>query len=210
MLKIENISKSFRRKENDIQVLGDFSLGIQPGELMAVQGASGCGKTTLLLMAAGLLRPDSGTVQVANTLLYSLGQEERTLFRSKHIGVVFQQFHLMPYLNVKDNILVPSMVAKEKADDAAQALIEEFGLESRAGHKPAELSTGERQRTALARALLMKPSIILADEPTANLDRENAEVVLKALRRFALAGKAVLMVSHDPRVADFADCTVQL
>ena len=101
-------------------------------------------------------------------------------------------------------------MAKQNKTKAARTLIDEFGLGHRATHKPAELSTGERQRTALARALLMKPSIILADEPTANLDRENAEVVLNALRRFAHAGKAVLMVSHDPRVADFADCTVQL
>jgi len=210
VLKIKNISKAFSRKGESIQVLENFSLGVRPGELVAVQGASGCGKTTLLLVASGLLCPDSGTVEVADVSLYSQGKEERALFRNKHIGVVFQQFHLMPYLSVKDNILLPAMVAGKKADEAALALIEEFGLESRATHKPAELSTGERQRTALARALLMKPSLLLADEPTANLDHANAEIVLNALGNFARDGNAVLMVSHDPRVAGFADRTLQL
>ncbi len=210
MLKIKNVSKAFSRKGESIQVLENFSMEVEVGSLVAVQGASGCGKTTLLLAAAGLLCPDSGTVEVMDVPLYSLGGEERALFRNKHIGVVFQQFHLMPYLSAKENILLPAMVAGQKADGAVLELMEEFGLESRGDHKPAELSTGERQRTALARALLMKPSILLADEPTANLDRANAEIVLGALSRFARDGHAVLMVSHDPRISGVADRTVQL
>lgn len=210
MLKIENISKSFPRREGTIQVLTDFSLEIPRKGITAVQGASGCGKTTLLLAAAGLLRPDSGNVQVEDVSLYALDRKERARFRGKHIGVVFQQFHLMPYLSVLDNILVPAVVTKQNRTETAWTLIDEFGLGQRATHKPAELSTGERQRTALARALLLEPSVVLADEPTANLDAANAEIVLKAMDRFARAGKAVLMVSHDPRVAEFADRTVQL
>ena len=210
MLKIANISKSFPRKNATIQAVQDFSLTIRPGEIATVQGPSGCGKTTLLLVAAGLLHPDSGSVQVEDVSLYALGREERASFRSEQIGVVFQQFHLMPYLNVMDNILVPAWVAKKAAGDKARALIEEFGLTDRISHKPAELSVGERQRTAVARALMMSPSLILADEPTANLDQANADIVLKALSRFAQSGKSVLMVSHDPRVSDFSDHTVNL
>jgi len=210
MLKIDTISKSFIRKDTEVRVLEDFSLNIAPGEIITVQGPSGCGKTTLLLTAAGLLSPDSGIVQVADTDLYGMNAEKRAAFRSKHIGVVFQQFHLMPYLNVLDNILVPTLVTKEPAHDKAKEMVEQFGLADRADHKPSELSIGERQRIALARALIVNPSLILADEPTANLDGVNAEIVLKALGRFAHAGKAVLMVSHDQRTADFADRQVEL
>lgn len=210
MLKIDTISKSFARKNAEVRVLEDFSLNIKPGEIITVQGASGCGKTTLLLTAAGLLSPDKGTVQVADTSLYAMNAEERAAYRSKHIGVVFQQFHLMPYLNVLDNILVPTLVTKEDAHDKAREMIEQFGLADRIDHKPSELSIGERQRTALARALIVNPSLILADEPTANLDSVNAEIVLKALSQFARDGNAVLMVSHDQRTADFADRKVNL
>lgn len=210
MLKMENISKAFPRREGRVQVLENFSLEVPGGKLVAVQGASGCGKTTLLLVAAGLLRPDTGTVEVAGTLLYSLRRDRQAAFRNRHIGMVFQQFHLLPYLSVRENILVPALLAGEDAGDAADALVERFGLAKRAGHRPAELSTGERQRTALARALLPGPSVLLADEPTANLDHENAQTVLRALADFAREGHAVLMVSHDPRVADFADSSLQL
>jgi putative ABC transport system ATP-binding protein len=210
VLKIDNISKSFSRKDDKVRVLTDFSLTVKPGEIMTVQGASGCGKTTLLLTAAGLLSPDSGSVQVSDVNLYDMSAEARAAFRSKHIGVVFQQFHLMPYLNVLDNILVPTLVTKEPARDKGRAMVEQFGLSDRADHKPSELSIGERQRTALARALIVNPSLILADEPTANLDSANAEIVLVALREFARNGNAVLMMSHDQRTADFADHKVNL
>jgi ABC-type lipoprotein export system ATPase subunit len=137
-----------------------------------------------------------------------MNPKERASIRSRQIGVVFQQFHLMPYLSVMDNILVPAWVTKQALDDSAQRLIAEFGLSDRIDHKPSELSVGERQRVALARALILNPSLIIADEPTANLDHDNAEIVLQALSRFAKTGKSVLMASHDPRIADFADHTL--
>jgi ABC-type lipoprotein export system ATPase subunit len=210
VLKIDHISKSFTRKDGEVRVLEGFSLNIAPGEIITVQGPSGCGKTTLLLTAAGLLRPDSGTVQISDAMVYDMNAEERAAFRSAHIGVVFQQFHLMPYLNVLDNILVPSIVTRKDAKEKAAALVKRFGLADRADHKPSELSIGERQRTALARALITNPSLILADEPTANLDASNAEIVLGALREFAHSGNAVLMVSHDQRTSEFADRKVDL
>lgn len=210
MLKIDNVSKSFIRKDGEVQILRDFSVNIKPGEIVTVQGPSGCGKTTLLLISAGLLRPDSGNVMVNDANLYDMNAEERAAFRSKHIGVVFQQFHLMPYLNVLDNILVPTLVTKEHAHEKAKQMVEQFGLADRTDHKPSELSIGERQRTALARALIVNPSFILADEPTANLDTVNAEIVLGVLRDFAHAGNAVLMVSHDQRTSEFADRKVDL
>jgi len=210
VLKIDNISKKFIRRDGEVLVLEDFSLNVKPGEIVTVQGPSGCGKTTLLLISAGLLSPDSGKVLVKDTSLYDISAEERAAFRSKYIGVVFQQFHLMPYLNVLDNILVPTIVTKEKAREKALEMIARFGLSDRVNHKPSELSIGERQRTALARALIVNPSFILADEPTANLDSVNADIVLGALRNFAHEGNAVLIVSHDTRTADFADRKVYL
>ena len=210
MLNIENISKSFLRKGETIRAVENFSTTVRSGKITTIQGASGSGKTTLLLMAAGLLRPDAGTVKLSGNSLYEMNPKERASLRSQQIGVVFQQFHLMPYLSVMDNILVPAWVTKQSLNESAQRLIAEFGLTDRVDHKPSELSVGERQRVALARALILNPSLIIADEPTANLDRDNAEIVLQALSRFAKTGKSVLMASHDPRIADFADHTIFL
>jgi putative ABC transport system ATP-binding protein len=214
MLELTGVTKTFPRNDGETDVLHalrDVTLSLPPGEMLAVQGPSGSGKTTLLLTAAGLLRPTSGTVRLDGTDFYSLVPEDRAGLRARSMGFVFQQFHLVSYLSVRDNVLLPALAAHvPHAGRRADELIERFGLADRASHKPAELSIGQRQRTALARALLTDPRVILADEPTGNLDGENAAEVMRALDECTRDGRAVLLVTHDPTAAEFAHRTCLL
>jgi ABC-type lipoprotein export system ATPase subunit len=211
LLSMTDVSKSFRGPQGAVRAVRQVSLAIEPGQFVAVRGPSGCGKSTLLLMAGGLLRPEGGTVLVDGQDPYALSPDARAVFRGRHLGFVFQQFHLVPYLSVIDNILAPTLAnATEGARDRAEELIERFGLAHRRDHMPGELSSGERQRTALARALLNRPSLILADEPTGNLDRENADIVLGVLVDFARQGGGVLLVTHDPIAAERADLELRM
>ena len=205
MLTFSGVTKQFIGPGGDVCAVNDISLTVRPGELVTVQGPSGSGKTTLLLMAGGLLTPSKGTVAFDKQDLYGMSANQRTDLRARRMGFVFQQFHLIPYLTVRGNILSPAGACRRPdARSRAQELIEHFKLEHRAKHVPSQLSTGERQRTALARALLNRPAVILADEPTGNLDRENAEIVLNYLNEFAANGGAILLVTHDVRVESFA------
>ncbi len=206
MILLRNVTKSFDGPKGKVTALNDTSLSLSSGELLAVNGPSGCGKTTLLLTAAGMLRPDRGIVELAGEKnVYDIPLDQRSRLRANLIGFVFQQFHLIPYLTVKENVMVPSLsLFREDADQRAQELLGQFGLQDRADHVPAQLSTGERQRTALARALFSQPKIILADEPTGNLDDENAEVVLQHLRCYASEGGSALLVTHNTRAAEYA------
>ncbi|MDP6046473.1 MAG: ABC transporter ATP-binding protein [Phycisphaerae bacterium] len=211
MLDIREISKTYTTGGKNVPVLSDMSLKIAPGEFVAVQGQSGCGKSTLLLAAGGLLRPDSGQVLVSGDDPYALSSEARADFRATHVGFVFQQFHLVPYLDVLDNVLAPSMAHDSAgARDHALELIEHFGITDRIGHLPGELSTGERQRTALARALLNRPKLLLADEPTGNLDSDSGAIVLDYIKEFATLGGSVLMVTHEAQAAGKADRVIEL
>lgn len=198
MLEIQQIHKQYRKNGKIIHALEDISLQVKPGEFVVVRGPSGCGKTTLLLIAGGLLVPDQGQVWINGSDLYRLPIEQRARVRATAIGFVFQQFHLIPYLTVQENILAPSLALHSAGIlSRAEELMTHFNLTDRAGHIPAELSTGERQRTALARALLNRPRLLLADEPTGNLDPENASVVMDYMGEFARSGGAVLLVTHD-------------
>ncbi len=216
LLQLEEVSKTYQGGVRPVAALEGVSLELDSGMFVAIRGPSGCGKTTLLLTAGTLLAPDSGQVVLAGERPYSMNGEARAAFRAQHLGFVFQQFHLVPYLSVLDNVLAPTLalaetpaaVSADVARQTAQALLERFGLESRASHTPARLSSGERQRCALARALLNKPKMLLADEPTGNLDAENAALVLAALRDFVEEGGAVLLVTHDDRAAEAADQTL--
>jgi ABC-type lipoprotein export system ATPase subunit len=200
-VELKNVCRSFQGPEGEIRALNGISLTVAAGELVAVRGPSGCGKTTLLLVTGGLLRPTGGTVRLNGEDLYGLDPARRAVVRRSAVGFVFQQFHLLPYLTVVENILAPSVaLPREGAKQRAQDLVDRFGLRSRARHVPAQLSTGERQRAALARALLNSPDVILADEPTGNLDRENAGLIADYLREFSEQGGAVLLVTHDDRV----------
>ena len=207
MLEITNLSKRYSHAGGAVDALADVSLTVGAGEFVSVQGPSGCGKSTLLLAAGGLLAGDSGQVLLSGEDPYALGPDARAALRARRIGFVFQQFNLVPYLSVLDNVLSPSLAAKkgsEAPSSRARELIEHFGLGHRMEHKPSELSVGERQRTALARALLNRPGLILADEPTGNLDADNACAVLEYLAEFARAGGAVMLVTHDDRAAGYA------
>ncbi len=208
ILDLQQVSKTYRTGDKAVPALQSIDLSLEGGDFVAVRGPSGCGKSTLLLVAGTLLKPDDGVVRIGGDDPYALPAEGRARFRAQQVGFVFQQFHLVPYLSVRDNVLTASLAVESKDGDdptkRADALIEQFGLTDRADHVPAELSTGERQRTALARALLNQPRLILADEPTGNLDPDNAAVVLDALSQFAQNGGAVLLVTHDSAAADRA------
>lgn len=210
VLAINQLGKSFPSAAGEVHAVRDVSLELAAGELVALRGPSGCGKSTLLMAAGGLLEPTSGSVEINGTDLYSLGQDGRAQFRAENIGFVFQQFHLIPYLDVRDNILAASLATARAEDDRVDELLEIFGLEQRAHHVPAALSTGEKQRTAMARALLNNPKLILADEPTGNLDQDNAEALLEQLSGFSGKGGAVLLVTHDARVDNHAGRTIEI
>ncbi len=219
MLDLRDVRKVFSQRDGPVVALDGVALTVSGGEFAAVTGASGCGKTTLLLAAGGLLAPSAGAVLVDGTDVYSLSPEKRARFRATPTGFVLQQFHLIPYLTALDNVLVPTIAARRPgalagaggagrkrpdAETRARELLERFGMSDRATHLPSELSTGQRQRVALARALLNEPKLLLADEPTGNLDEENSAGVLSGLAEFAEAGGSVLMVTHDDAAAGYA------
>jgi len=214
LLKLEHVVRTYAGPHADVRAVDDVSLSLSPGDFTAVVGPSGCGKSTLLLCAGGLLQPSSGRVAVDGRDPYALTNEQRAQLRAETIGFVFQQFHLVPFLSVRDNILAPAMALPDGTTQAATTradeLIDRFGLKSRRDHTPAALSSGERQRTALARALLNEPKLLLADEPTGNLDAENGRLVLQHLREFADAGGAVLLVTHDPEAVTMTGQTIRL
>ena len=211
MLELQNVTRIYSGPKASVHALDDVTLSIGKGDFVAVRGPSGCGKTTLLLMAGSLLAPSSGTVRLEGHDLYAMSPNRRAQFRATRIGFVFQQFHLIPYLSVRDNIRSACLASGDATATArTDELMDRFGLAERAGHRPAQLSTGERQRTALARALLNRPCLILADEPTGNLDDDNARIVLNQLVEFASDGGAVLLVTHEEAAAARAQRTIEL
>jgi len=202
MLHLDKISKIYWKKGQRIIALPPTNLIVGAGEFIAVRGESGSGKTTLLLIAGGLLHPNSGHVLVQGKDVYQMQSGDRANWRSRNIGFVFQQYHLLPYLSVLDNVLVPQLAAEvDGLQNRAVDLIHHFGLAQRQSHLPSELSAGEKQRVALARALLLKPEIILADEITGNLDAHNAGIVLRSLHEFVEQGGSVVLATHDAGAA---------
>ena len=198
-------------KGSSVTAVNDMSLEIASGEFVALGGSSGCGKSTILLIAGGLLRPDQGELEIMGTRPYEVDSTRRASIRSQYIGFVFQQFHLVPYLDALDNVLAPTLARSlPDAEDKAMALLENFGLTERRHHVPSALSVGEQQRVALARALLLEPKLLLADEPTGNLDPENTDSILDHLVAFAKEGGAVLMVTHDDRAASQASRSIRM
>jgi len=203
-LKVSNLSKRFSNRDGEVNAVIDVNFELQQGDFVALHGASGCGKSTLLLMLGTLLSPDEGTVEIDGKMPYDLPIKERAAFRAEYVGFVFQQFHLIPYLNVLENVLVGELAGGGDLKERAEALLDGFGLSHRLGHVPNALSIGEQQRVALARALVRSPKLILADEPTGNLDKENSEIILGYLTKFASDGGAVLMVTHDDQAREAA------
>ena len=211
MIRCDEVTKVFRKNGSEVTSLDRFTAEVAEGEFVAVRGPSGSGKTTLLLTLGGMQRPSDGSVQLAGRDLYALSPAERARLRSSEIGFVFQMFHLVPYLDLLGNVLLacpgkPSAEVRQRAG----GLMDELGLADRASHRPGELSAGERQRLAVARALLNRPKLILADEPTGNLDPENAAEVIRHLAEFHRAGGTVVLVTHGAAADAHADRTLRL
>jgi len=197
MIIIKGLKKEFRKSGKAIPVLDGIDLTVSKGEWLTVTGKSGAGKSTLLYTIAGLLRPTSGSVSVNGTDLFSLPGGTLTRFRGANLGIIFQSFHLFPQLTVLQNVLVSGGRLHSNSAEA-EALLDKMGLLARKSHYPSELSVGEKQRTALARAVFCKPACLLADEPTGNLDQENGATVMETLKSFNCAGATVVFVTHKP------------
>ena len=213
LLCLEGLNKAYTTSATRVQALSNVSLRLNEGDFVAVQGPSGSGKSTLLLTAGTMLEPDSGSVSMAGEAPYAMPANRRASFRATQVGFVFQQFHLVPYLNVFENVQAASLgvsVPNRAPSSRIELLLEQFGLTNRLLHYPSQLSVGERQRCCIARALLNQPKLLLADEPSGSLDESNAQIVLDALRRFSQNGGAVLLVTHDSRAALSADRVVHM
>jgi putative ABC transport system ATP-binding protein len=205
IVEIADLYKSYRRGQQDIPVLSGISLIIPEGEFLALMGPSGSGKTTLLNLIAGIDRPDSGRLIVAGTDIAALGESELAEWRSRHVGFIFQFYNLMPVLTATENVELPlhllPLSRRERRERALTAL-SIVGLSDRADHYPGQLSGGQQQRVAIARAIITDPTIIVADEPTGDLDKISAEEVLSLMERLGSEfGKTIIMVTHDPRAA---------
>lgn len=210
IIRIQDLSKYYGHKQGTVVALEDVSFQVESGAFKIIQGPSGSGKTTILLSVGGLLSPDEGKILVKDKDIYHLSAEERASFRAENIGFVFQQFYLVNYLTVMENVMLPDLAIKfDGIEKRAKELLTALKLDHRLDHQPSELSTGERQRVALARALVLKPQVLLADEPTGNLDEENEKIILDYFKEFTNKDGAVLMVTHSSRI-EKADEVIQL
>lgn len=210
MIKVINIHKSF----GDLEVLKGVNLEVKKGEIVAIVGKSGAGKTTLLQIIGTLDRPTKGEVVIEGTDVFAMKDRELAAFRNKHIGFIFQFHQLLPEFTALENVCIPAMIAREKESEykpRAERLLCELGLGDRMDHKPNELSGGEKQRVAAARALMMAPDIMLADEPTGSLDTQNkkelSELLLHLREKY---GQTILLVTHDKELAGIADRVIEI
>lgn len=209
MIELQGVSKVFETKQGEVRALDDVSWTMPKGRFIALRGHSGSGKSTLLSLVGGLANPTSGKVLVNGSEISAMSPAERAAFRAEKIGFVFQMFHLLPYLTVLDNVLVAAKSVGE-TEQAATDMLTQFGLAKRLQHKPSELSAGERQRTAMARAMMNNPTLLLADEPTGNLDPTNASEVMKLIKEYHQKGGSVLLVTHDDDSAACAEEVIEL
>jgi lipoprotein-releasing system ATP-binding protein len=208
VLTVDGVSKSYPTARGDLQILSDISFSLDRGAAIAIMGPSGSGKSTLLYILGALEPPSSGTITLDGRDPFALGEREQAAFRNRHIGFVFQDHSLLPQCSVLENVLAPTLVAPPDAraprEDAlrAQALLEQVGLADRLDHRPAELSGGEKQRAALARALIRNPLLLLCDEPTGNLDRVSADTVAELLLELHASRRTILVVvTHSAALA---------
>lgn len=207
ILKVQNLCKTYGSGESAVTALKDVSFSLKKGEFAAVVGASGSGKSTLLNCIGGLDTPTSGSIWLNNENLLRMKEELRTVFRRRNIGFVFQSFQLIPELNVEQNVIFPLLLDNRKPEKgAAEEILETLGLKDRRNHLPSQLSGGQQQRVAIGRALITKPILILADEPTGNLDSKNSrdvmDLLVTASRKY---GQTILMITHNISLAASAD-----
>ncbi|RPJ04748.1 MAG: ABC transporter ATP-binding protein [Deltaproteobacteria bacterium] len=211
MIELKNIEKTYRRGVEDVRALRGVDLTIEAGEMMAIVGPSGAGKTTLLHILGCLDQPTKGEVIFDRVNTACMPESQLVKIRREKIGFVFQQFYLIPGLSVFDNIALPLLFSKKPAERSKiEKLAEMVGLEHRLNHAPAELSGGEMQRTAIARGLVNDPAVLLADEPTGNLDTKNSEKIYAILRRLSDEGLTTIMITHNPELAGRAERTVKI
>ncbi len=211
VVELIDVSRTYRRGDEDVHALEAVSFVVAPGELVALVGPSGCGKSTTLNLIAGVDRPDRGSVVVCGTDVGRADETALTQLRRRSVGIVFQAFHLMPHLTVEENVALPLDLAGASDPDRVADLIRRVDLGRRRRHFPSELSGGEQQRTAVARALVHRPAVLVADEPTGNLDSHSGAAVLDLIDRLRRdEGAAVVLATHDPACAAMADRTIAM
>jgi putative ABC transport system ATP-binding protein len=206
LVQVENLSKKF----GSVRALDGVGFAVAAGEWIAIMGPSGSGKTTLMNILGGLDRPTGGRVVVDGTDVATLGERELTRYRAEKIGLVFQQFHLVPYLSAVENVMLAQYFHSVADEGEAARALERVGLGDRLKHLPSQLSGGEQQRVAVARALINQPKLILADEPTGNLDEANEQTVLALLQDLHASGHTILVVTHSPAIGRMADRRIEL
>ena len=213
MIALQSVTKRFQHRGRPVTAMDNISLEIAQGDFVAIIGPSGSGKSTFLHLLGGMLSPTEGKVRIGGNSLYDLSSDERSALRKKKIGFVFQTFNLVPYLTALENVQVPLVLAGIADDEQkrrAEALLGRLGLSDRLDHKPREMSVGQQQRVALARMLANDPALILADEPTGNLDPETAEGIMDFLGELNEEGRTIVMVTHDLRLAGRAKRALRL
>jgi putative ABC transport system ATP-binding protein len=213
-IKAVGLTKIFQKGNQEIVPLRDITFTVQPSEFISLMGPSGSGKTTLLNLLAGIDSPSRGTLEIAGCSLDQMNREKLTKWRSENVGYIFQLYHLMPVLTTFENVELPLLLqnlSKKERRDRVEKVIDQVGLSDRLEHFPRELSGGQEQRVAIARALVADPSLIVADEPTGDLDRDSADEILQILEDLAAKqGKTIVMVTHDPKAASRATRCLQL
>lgn len=212
ILKVENLSKTYGKDDNKVEALKNINLSVDKGEFVAIVGASGSGKSTLLHLLGGLDSPTSGKVVIDNESIYDYKEEKLAIFRRRKIGFIFQFFNLIPVLDVEENIALPALLDNNKVDKKyLNEIITILGLSDRKNHLPSELSGGQQQRVSIGRALLNKPSIIFADEPTGNLDSKNSKEVIELLKFTAKKyNQTLILITHDVNIASMADRAITI
>ena len=212
VIKTEGLSKVYGKKDNRVVALDNVNIEVNKGEFVAIIGASGSGKSTLLHQIGGVDGPSSGKVVIDDKDIYSLNEANRAVFRRRKIGFVFQSFNLIPVLSVEENIKIPALLDHQKVDEEYfNDLVKTLGIENRLNHLPSELSGGQMQRVAMARALVNKPAIILADEPTGNLDSENSREIIEMLKlSIRKYNQTAIIITHDISIAENADRIIKI
>jgi len=213
-IEAKNLSKVYRKGDQTITPLQDLCLQVNKAEFIALMGPSGSGKTTLLNLIAGVDSPSSGTLRVGDTHVEQLNRDQLTRWRSENVGYIFQLYHLLPVLSAYENVELPLLLStmnKKSRRDRVEEVLEQVGLLDRQDHRPKELSGGQEQRVAIARALVTNPPLIVADEPTGDLDRESADEILNLLEQLSKEHeKTIVMVTHDPKAAERANSVLEL